>query len=636
MYLMHSLSLVVLAVTWVFAWRVGCRWCQACGIEERASRWALGSILPTAGLVLSIHVLAFVSLFSGRRLIIPEAVAVVYLVIAGGARYLTSECQPAPSTPHDSSAGSKMFGKVGALWLPIVIIAALYTVFLIEALTRYPTGYDGLHYHLPLAVRWMRAGSIDLIYGYMHGSVPDNAMLVPLLLAFAKLERLITLFNVPNVLLLAAVIYGLARALDAGRNAALAAVCVTLSIPIVVFQSFSSYVDLYGAVAWLTSLLALTWAARVDDHRARRGLIVLAALAAGVALGSKSTYLVIVALLVPIAAAVEWIHREDNLNRWRRAACHAGLFAAIALGCSSFWFVRGIVQAGNPVYPVAIQAGDTEILPGFSADDFFPRRDLATEVKNWWHYPWTEEKRSGSGETYSVNNGLGAAYAALVPVGVLAAIAGVLRTGLRDPAAKWRLVYLLLAVTAGALLLTAFHEVLRYVLPQILIAVPLAGALVDRMLTVARRWTIGILTIALAATAAAAGLSPARAFLGRIRDDAWTRSTFYQIPALIDDFAPGARVLNLAPPSFTYPLLGRHLANEVISGPHWAVMLAGQPISAAALHEHRIDYIFVREPCPADWPDDLSVEMVYDDSAVRVLPTTPATRVYRVLPARSH
>lgn len=82
----------------------------------------------------------------------------------------------------------------------------------------------------------------------------------------------------------------------------------------------------------------------------------------------------------------------------------------------------------------------------------------------------------------------------------------------------------------------------------------------------------------------------------------------------------------------TYPVLGCNLSNDVISGVHWLALLAGDTISARTLRDHGIEYIFVREPWPDDWPDDMPLEKIFDDTETRMLMTTPATRVYRVLP----
>ena len=630
MYLLHVTSLLLIAVTWLMAWRVGCRCCRGGDVDERASGWALGTILPTAALVFSAHLTALASLIAGRGLVAPEPVALIFLLATGLAHLYVAKMHP-PLTGSTAPAPTRgRLPKLGFLWWPVLVVAGLYTVFLVDAVTRYPTGYDGLHYHLPMAVTWMQSGSIDLVIGQMHRSLPDNAMLVPMLMAFGGFDRLFTLINVPNALLLAAGVYGLTRALGVGRTGGVAAGCVALSLPIVVFQSFSSYIDLYALVAWLLSLLALTRAGRAADRRRRRDFLLLAGLSAGVALGGKTTFLILVPLLGLVAIAVEWIRRRETPEDSIRPVRNALLFGCAALVCSGFWFVRGSVQAGNPIYPLGITIGGKEILPGSVAGDFFPRRSLAGKVQHWSPYPWTEESYSGTGELYSVNNGLGAAYATFVPLGLLAAVLAAFSRRPRDPTDKWKLTLVALTLTGPVLLLTVFHEVPRYVLPQLVLAVPVAALLFARLIARFPRSASFLLTLALVVTAAIASVSPARAFFGRVRDGTWSRTAFYEIPELIDGFEPGTRILNFAQPPLTYPLVGRNLTNDVISGPHWAALLDGRTDFARALRDHEVDYIYVREPWPKNWPSDLPLDLIHDDTETRLLITTPATRIYRV------
>ena len=634
MHVLHVTSLLVTAATWLLAWWVGCRWCRGCAVRDRVSVWALGSILPAGGLVFAVHLPGYVSLFSGRGLVTPEPVAVIFLLITWAAHRVVARRFPQPAKPRDPEQPSFESGAFKLARLPVLVVAAMYGAFLLDALTRYPTGYDGLKYHLPVAVGWMQTRSMDLVAECdVLQALPENAMTVPFLLAFVKAERLIALMGVPGALLLAAVIYGLTRAINVGRVGSIAAVCVAMSIPMVVFQSFSSYIDLYAASSWLAALLALVWATKAPDDGQRRGLMFLAGLSAGIALGSKSTFLVLVPMLGLVAMVVEWIRVRDGDGDRARPIRNAVLFGLAALICSSFWFVRGTVQAGNPVYPLAVKVGEREILPGIDpGNDWFTRRPLAARIKRWWAYPWKETKYSGTGEHYSVNNALGAAYAAFVPLGIIAALLAAVRPRPRDPSERWRLVYLLVALSGVVLLLTSFHGVPRYVLPQIVLAVPVAAVLIDRLIARYPRYTFVLLTCALLITAAIASLSPIRSFLGRVKDNAWSRAAFYEIPPLIDKLEPGTRVLNLALPIMTYPVLGCNLSNDVISGVHWLALLAGDTISARTLRDHGIEYIFVREPWPDDWPDDMPLEKIFDDTETRMLMTTPATRVYRVLP----
>jgi len=365
-------------------------------------------------------------------------------------------------------------------------------------------------------------------------------------------------------------------------------------------------------------------------------LIILAGLSGGAALGCKTTYLVLVFFLVIVACALEWVAGKSAPGRMRRSLCGGLVFGTAALACSAFWFVRGAVQAGNPIYPLGVSVAGKEILPGFSDDDWFPHRSLATKVQRWWHYPWTEPKYAGSGETYSVNNGLGAAYAAFVPIGLVFAVLLVMKERSRRVEDRWFGVYATLVLAGVALLLTVFEEVLRYVLGPVLLAIPVSALLYQRLQIRFPRAIAVVVNVSLLVTVAVAALPPARALASRVRDGSWSRRSFYSIPDVVNLLPSGTRVLNLAPPHNTYALYGLRLANDVIPGTLWNTLVEDGEVTAANLDAHRIEYVFLRQPpsgrpWPDErWPRDLPVQCIYDDSPYLTDHPIPASRLYRV------
>jgi hypothetical protein len=311
-------------------------------------------------------------------------------------------------------------------------------------------------------------------------------------------------------------------------------------------------------------------------------------------------------------------------------------FGAGVLVCTGFWFTRATMHTGNPIYPVGLTVAGTTILPGYDMNERFPQRSLGLRLQRWWDYPWHEAKYSGAGPNpgypYSRNNAMGAAYAAFVPLGCLALFIGSFHGRPKTQEEKWQLVFVLIAATAVVLIPTVFKEMLRYALPQIVLAIVAAAVLLDRLMTRFPQAMLGTVTVALAITAVIATLKPAHALAGRIRDGRWDRAWFYQVPAVIDDLPPGARVLNLAAPSATYSLLGRHLGNQVITSLEWE-SVTGSPVpNTADLHRLGIDYIFVQEPWPTDWPPELPVQVIFDNTESRVVKTSLAARIYRVQP----
>ncbi len=662
LYTVPLIILILIGVLWGIAFRVGWRWCRRCGVTHRADLVALACIFPTASLVAAAHLPALLSLFTDHGWLTPGAVAIVLacLVLAGhGFVKSLPEAGPPPVNPTAAAspagartAGARILSRtpLGACLIPVVIVAGTYFVFIIEAFTRFPTGHDSLFCHLPQAVTWMQQRAIHLVNGFVTHSVPENGMIVPCLLAFAKLEFLFTVVHLPKAMVCGLVVYALSRRLGASHRAAVLGVCVALSIPIVLFQSVSDYIDLYAAASWLSALLALTWVTRAPPGRRRMGLVLLAGLSAGVALGSKTTFVALVLLLGVVVFAAEWIHGigqerrdqgtegpRDQGTKWRPVRAVA-LFACASLVCSGFWFVRGAVDAGNPFYPMAVEIGGKQLLPGVTASDLFPGGPSWSPkvLLRWAGYPW-HERKYGLGYVYGVDNGLGAAFAAVVPLGLAAAFfPGFFRRrcekGFSHQRATnaWRLVFLLMILCGGALLVTVYCQVLRYVLPIVLVAVAVATLMIDRLLTAFPRATVALMSTALMVTAAVATFKPVHAFLGRVRHDVWARSEFYQIPQVIDELPPGTRILSLARGPDKYALLGRHLSNEVIIPEHWALLTGGASLSNRALRDHAIDYIFTRGPDADDWSAGVDVERVFDGTVDQPSWISPKARLYRV------
>ncbi len=631
---MQVISLLVIAITALLAWRTGKKWCNRCAITDPVSSSTLACIIPTAGIIAATHTAALVSLTTGVAFISTPAIAILFILITMGTS--TAVDRLVSNSSHHTSLEEDKTGKrlsPGRWVWTLAIVVALYTLFFLDAATRYPTGVDGLHYHLPSAVEWMRTGRMDLALGLRLQSYPDNGMIIPALLLGAKQESLATIALLPYTFIVGASIYSLARQIGASKQASLVSAGVALTVPIVLFQSFSSYIDAYAAASWLSALLAIAWASRAPTPQARYGLIILAGISSGVALGSKMTYLALAFFLLLVVVRFEWVaFRYLSLRRPRPFL--AGLLFALAfVPCSGYWFVRGAVQAKNPVYPFSVNVAGHEVLQGFAVDDApcYQQRPAGEKLDRWWSYPWHETKYSGNGYPYSVNNALGAPYAMLVPLAILGVASGFLREKRKSWRDRWIVTYTVLALAGVASLVTFFRENIRFVLPCILVATPLTALLLDRLGKSFPRVLPALVTIAFATTAAVAGFKPAHAIAGRIKDDVWTRADFYEIPAMIDDLPPGSRILNLASPYATYPLLGKRLDLEVISPNHWAVW-TDRNTTAEALYQHDIQYIYYRPVYNNSWREDLPLELLYDDTQEMNPLPDPPRKLFRVIP----
>ncbi|MBN1510997.1 MAG: hypothetical protein JXB13_03205 [Phycisphaerae bacterium] len=631
-----AIALAVIAATWIYGWHVGRLWVRGCGVRGRAAVWCLACIIPTASLIAAVHAMGFVGLFSGRGVVSPITVAITFILVCWAARFFVATELPPSTRMLRPGLGPPAPLRMGWWWLPVIVVGGMYLVFFVDAATGYPTGHDTLFYHLPSAVRWMQQQSLNPLPGVASDCLHENGMIVPFLLAFAKLERLFPLVHLPKALVVAATVFALARFIEVRPLPAVIAAVIALSVPMVVFQSFSGYVDLYATASWLSALLAIAWAMRATTARQRRNLILLAGLSAGVALGARTSFLVVTALLAAVLAAEMWFRPHEGRTHAPAPVRNVAWFGVGLLVCTTFWFTRATMHTGNPIYPIEVKVAGTTLLPGYDMNARFPQRSLGLRLQRWWDYPWHEAKYSGSGENpgypYSRNNAMGAAYAAFVPLGCLALLFGSFNGRPRTQEEKWQIVFLLIAATAVVLVPTVFKEVLRYALPQILLAIVVAAVLLDRLITRFPQAMLATATIALVVTATIAAVKPAHALAGRIRDGRWDRAWFYQVPGVIDDLPPGARVLNLAAPSATYSLLGGNLSNQVITHPEWETLTGMRVPNTMDLQRLGIQYVFVQEPWPTDWPAGLPVRVIFDNSESRAVATSPAARIYRVEP----
>lgn len=568
-----------------------------CGVQDRATCLALAFVLPTSCLIGAVHVLATLSMAVDAGLVRIPWIALTYALVAaaifGTCRHLVA-CPPEesdvpeadPPGAHSQTQQSAQSDS-GFPWPVVPVVAACYFVFLADALTRFPHGADALHYHLPVALEWLRTGRMDLWYGVTHQSFPENGMILTMLLASLRWEPLVNLAQLPGVIVMALSMYSLTVAAGANRVGASCAVIMALSVPMVVFQGFSGYIDLFGAAWWLVALLSVVLLDRASSRRAARLLTLTAGLAAGLALGTKSTYLLLVPILAVILMIVACRRFAPAVKRSITARAAAGLaalvlFSAACLPGTLHWFVRGAVQAGNPVYPVGVRIGGTEWLPGFTVADepHFIERSWGEKLTRWWAYPWRETKHSGSGYAFGRGSGLGASFAAFVPLGCFY----VLWNGRRrkkeskgDVSAccagsPWATVFVVLAGIGVVLHLTLLGEMLRFSLPFVLVAIPAGGLLLDRLFRSRARVTSVVFVTAVAVSMMVSAFSPLHDLAGRVRSGAWSRTAFYGMPEALSEIPPDATILNLADAYATYPLAGGERLHRVITPIQWRVM----------------------------------------------------------------
>lgn len=470
----------------------------------------------------------------------------------------------------------------------IVLIAATYAAFSGEALLSYPRSWDGVDYRLPLSVRWLQDGSLAIPEGrFWKASLPGNGEILSMLLLGTGWQPLAALMNVPATLLLTLSVFYISSRLGASRTASLLAALLASSIPMVTFQTFSNYVDVLGA-AFIMSAVAFYMAA-LTGSRVRLSLLFISGLACGVAIGAKPTFWISAALFLVLAFAVTiGLPRESRGSPMRRLA----VLVLGALTPSVFWIGRAFFTTGNPLFPIAPHFLGMNLFEGTPVKEMTPEDYELNFVRSTWEwliYPWVESKKRGY--NLGTGSGLGALYAAFVPLGV---IYGVVSTFLRRERRRIdaRLI-LLFALFIGVIMWwTLLHRLPRFGIPHLAVGCTLSAFLLERLHRVRPRLFAGLWLSALALTCLLSAFIPLSSIAGRVKSGRWARHEIYDVPQMIDRLPAGTTVANLSD-SFhnNFALAGKDLTNEVVC--YWQIP-EEDPVSFLA--REGVDYILDMDP----------------------------------------
>lgn len=242
-----------------------------------------------------------------------------------------------PRIPHLPVSKGRLHVREGVL----IVCAVVAAGFALAGALAPETEFDALWYHLWLPARWLAAGQpVDVISEYVSLYPLTWELLYGVAMAIggdvaAKLLHCVCL-------LLVGVTAGMfSRYFFRGSSAAVAG-ALAISVPLMIWEGTSAYIDL--ALAWylVTSAYALV---RYDDTQDRRWLVV-AGLVTGIALAIKNLALVFLA----IAGAFFFI-RQMTRTSVRDALRAAVLLGMLAMLVPSPWYVRAWLRSGNPVFP---------------------------------------------------------------------------------------------------------------------------------------------------------------------------------------------------------------------------------------------------------------------------------------------
>ena len=247
-----------------------------------------------------------------------------------GARPPVSFAVPRPPSPERAAV------VAGVLTVGLALIPWVRGT--LNALRGGMREWDTLQYHMPAAARFVQDGSVTRLHYFGNAPVsfyPMNSELVHAIgiLMFQR-DILSPVLNLAwlGVALLAGWCIGEPRGV---APATMASTAVAASLPVIVgSQAGSAKNDIVG-LALLMAAVAL-----VVRSQGSRAALVLAALAAGLAAGTRlNLWAPVIALAVVAVVAGPRCRRVQHAALW---------IAAIAAG-SSLWYVRNLAEVGNPL-----------------------------------------------------------------------------------------------------------------------------------------------------------------------------------------------------------------------------------------------------------------------------------------------
>ncbi|GBC92212.1 hypothetical protein HRbin15_00677 [bacterium HR15] len=231
----------------------------------------------------------------------------------------------------------------GLSWLAWGLVSMLFLLGLVLCLLP-PDGneWDALAYHLAFPKLYLQAGGMIEI-PFMHQSYfPPLVDMLYLLGLWLDGESCAKVFHWLMAMLM---VVGTAAFVGRLGGQGVWSALLLMGTPVVMWQSFSAYIDLSTALYVALGTFALAWAIK---ERAPNWLW-LAGVMMGFALTTKYTALLSWGLWWLMGLA--WCGRE----RWGHGARLVALMGLLALAISSPFYLRNWFWTGNPVYPFAYE-----------------------------------------------------------------------------------------------------------------------------------------------------------------------------------------------------------------------------------------------------------------------------------------
>jgi len=542
-------------------------------LQELGQRLVLAALL----FFLPFYILGTVGLVFGFAtirlgLLVPVQLVVAASVGLGAMRFTHSERwtvglyggrNQAPAAP---TPGLGRFAIVGA--------GLVYLALGIMVSIGFPRGFEVNAYHLPIGVKFFQSGSLEVWdRAYMHTFPANMSLFTGFLLQFLP-EHLVAPVNLLYLALAAFACYALGRIAGGDRDSSCWAAVGLTTIPIVAFSSLELGADVAG-MAFLALSLLIVLAAPPGNVAA----ILLAGMSVGLAFGFKSLHLIGAGLIGSIVLTTNFLRQRDAaLGRALMVAVAAG--ATFTLGftiTAGFWLFRNYFTFGNPLYPVHL--GPIFDFLGWARApdvDFTARRTTEYEwVRNsleWFVYPWIEWHFID--QNFKHSSGLGAFFAAFVPVAVLTAFVPQLQLQPSKPALPLSTHWVRRLLGVVSILIALVWWVLgdrqpRYLMGAVILWVALVAPFLRNFASLYRKRLIALAVFCCVAMLVIIFSMEIFKFSSQfLVSGNFQRRLFYEYPKAVDNLPSGSVILNLGSRPYNYPLLGKGLSNQIISEFH--------------------------------------------------------------------
>lgn len=481
-----ALFAAVGAAALVATWRIVSRRLAHLDLLERL----VAGMLVFISAILGIHLLPLALGILGRGSVAASAAAAALASLAvprAASARAEPPREPAPSSPRPWLGLAVVVGAV---------VGAAALVSLRDWLPRVFTAVDTVTFHLPNAARWIQTGTLWQIDQFLplqaQGYYPNHGELVHLW-SLVPFHNEFLVRPVMSALLAgwALAIVATTRELGVAPATRVLAAAALVATPIVALATIPRAMPdilLYAtATAGVLFLLRHTRSGRRSD-------LVLAGLGLGIALGTKWYGVTTAAIVIAVWLGARVVRERA---RWRRAVADGALVSGVIAAVGGIWFIRNLVEVGNPVFPV-------EVAP-FGVTIFDAPHDTIREQVGFSIVHYAADTDVLADLAAEILDGAGL----LVPLAVLLVVMalfvavrpGVRRTGALAAAAM---------VLAGAYVVTPYSALglegepllaefnTRYLVPALVAAV-FAGALAAGRTRMGMAVDVGLAAVALAA-----------------------------------------------------------------------------------------------------------------------------------------